>query len=285
MGLKGKRVLVTGSSGFVGGRVSRRLAEAGALVTNLDIAEGRDITDPGCFDGLTAPEVCFHLASVVFVPFSWEHPGETYKVNVLGTLNALEFCRRAGAGMVFASSYLYGKPRYLPVDEEHPLLPTNPYARSKVLAEKLCEAYHRDFGVSCIILRVFNLYGEGQDGRFLIPEIISQIRAGGIVKLRDLAPRRDLLHVDDAVEAYLRAGEYDGTDFEVFNIGYGKSYSVREIAEKLVSLAGSGQEITSLNQERQGEISETVADISKAARLLKWEPRIDIDEGLRRTFR
>jgi nucleoside-diphosphate-sugar epimerase len=285
MELSGKRILVTGSSGFVGARVCKKLEQIGARPLAMDLKEGDDITDRACFARFPEADLCFHLASVAFVPFSWENPGQTYEVNVLGTLNVLEFCRRTGAGIVFASSYLYGKPRYLPIDEKHPLQPTNPYAGSKAMGEQLCEAYQRDFGVSCVILRVFNLYGQGQDGRFLIPEIISQIRTKDVITLRDLTPRRDLLHVDDAADAYLRAGEYEGADFEVFNIGYGESYSVREIAEKLVRLSGSHKEITSLNQERRGEISDTVADISKARRLLGWKPRIGIDEGLENTLR
>ena len=284
MELGGRRILVTGSSGFVGARLCKRLERAGADVVAFDLTDGRDITAGAAFADLPAVDICIHLASVVFVPFSWENPFKTYEVNVLGTLNVLEFCRRTGAAMVFASSYLYGKSRYLPIDEKHPLDPTNPYARSKVLAEDLCGAYNRDFGLSCVILRVFNLYGKGQDERFLIPEIANQLRTGDKIALRDLTPRRDLLHVDDAVEAYVKAAQYDATDFEIFNIGYGESYSVLEIAEKLVRLSGKQMEITSLGHERQGEISETVADVSKAARLLGWEPRIGIDEGLGTTL-
>jgi nucleoside-diphosphate-sugar epimerase len=285
MELRGKRILVTGSSGFVGARICRKLEAIGALPLTMDLRQGDDVTDRASFARLGEADLCLHLASVAFVPFSWENPAKTYEVNVLGTLNLLEFCRRTGAGVVFASSYLYGKPRYLPVDEKHPLRPTNPYAASKAIAEQLCEAYHRDFGIACVILRVFNLYGKGQDGRFLIPEIINQIKTEDVITLRDLTPRRDLLHVDDAVDAYMRAAEFEGADFEVFNIGYGESYSVLEIAEKLVRLSGSHKEITSLDQERQGEISETVADISKAQRLLEWKPQIGIDEGLEKTLR
>ena len=126
---------------------------------------------------------------------------------------------------------VYGQPHYIPIDEEHPLQPTNPYARSKILGEELCRAYNTDFGVKCIILRPFNIYGVGQGKDFLIPSIIAQLRYGKI-ELKDPAPKRDFIYILYVIYAYIKAGEFSG-DFDVFNIGYGKSYSVKEITKKI----------------------------------------------------
>jgi UDP-glucose 4-epimerase len=282
MELKNRSVLVTGSSGFVGRSLVDRLREEGAEVFRFDIAEGKDITLWEEWSSVARADVVFHLAAITFVPTSQSNPRDTYHVNLCGTINALEYCRRHGAKMVFASSYVYGNPRYLPVDEEHPLCPTNPYARSKVACEMICRAYSEDFAVRCVVLRPFNIFGPGQSKDFLIPEIVGQIKTGGQVVLKDLTPKRDMLYISDAVDAYVRAAGFEASAFEVFNIGYGASLSVRHIAEELIRLSGKELRLSSLDTKRRGEISDTVADIRKASELLHWKPSGTVEEGLRK---
>jgi UDP-glucose 4-epimerase len=283
-----KRILVTGASGFIGSYLVNELRRRKAEVFELDVRNEKpvDLLDweqTREFGGkLGKVDLVFHLAALMFVPYSFENPGEIYKVNLLGTLNVLELCRLYDIKkVVFASSYVYGLPQYLPVDEQHPLQPGTPYARSKLLGEWLCEAYCRDFGLKCVILRPFNVYGEGQRGDFLFPSIINQLGSGKI-ELMDAEPKRDFVHVNDMVEAYLKAGEYDGADFNMFNIGYGKSYSVREIVDKVVEAWGKEVNVSYQSNRRRNEIMDVVADITKARKELNWEPEIDIDQGIER---
>ncbi len=285
MRLKDKRILVTGSSGFVGRHLVARLEANNAKVIPFDITDGKDVTEWKDFASIKKVDVVFHLAAITYVPLSQENPSLTYRINILGTVNALECCRLNHAKIVYASSYVYGDPQYLPVDEKHPINPTNPYARSKVAGELLCRAYNEDYGVPCVILRSFNIYGAGQGEEFLIPEIIKQLKAGRFVTLKDLTPKRDFMHLNDAVDAYVKAGEYDESDFEIFNIGSGKSYSVREVAGMLIRFSGENIELKSHSKKRKGEISETVADIKKAEKMLRWKPAITIDEGLKSTLK
>jgi len=284
MNLAGRKVLVTGSSGFIGGHLVKRLKEEGAEVIELDLP--LDITKWEQVRGVAQNlDMVFHLAAIVYVPFSWEEPRVTYETNVGGTLNMLELCRLHNIDKyVLMSSYVYGIPKYLPIDENHPVEPLSPYARSKRLAEVLCQTYSEDFGIKVAILRPFNIYGEGQKGDFLIPSIIKQILSKGEVVLNDPTPRRDFLHVADATEMCLRASLFEGSGFEIFNMGFGKSYSVSEVAEKAIEVYGQPIRVKYTGKVRKNEIQDVVANIDKAKKLLDFYPQIELEEGLRRCF-
>jgi len=276
-----RHALVTGDRGFLGRHLLPELLKRGFEVSTLDSANGKDITDLDSFSGLPPSEVVFHLAGITFVPKAMENPFDVFRVNLLGTLNVLEYCRKCKARLIFPSSYVYGHPKYLPIDENHPTNPNNPYTQSKFLAEQLCQSYAQDFGCNCVILRLFNVYGPGQREEFLIPTIVKQIHSGDKIVLKDLKPKRDYVHVSDVISAFLAAAEYGKKGFEVFNIGSGESHSVKEIAEKLALLSNKKKRIYSLKQERLDEILDCVADIRKAKTLLKWQPLIVFEEGLK----
>ena len=172
------KIAVAGSDGFVGRNVCAQLEAKGHIILRIDITQGFDLTDVTIVDKIEPINTFIHLANLVYVPASYENPEKFYRINYLTTLNALEICRKYNARLIYASSYIYGSPQYLPVDESHPVCPFNPYAQTKVICEKLCEGYHRDFKVKVSILRPFNIYGVGQRGMLLIPEIIGQIKEG-----------------------------------------------------------------------------------------------------------
>jgi UDP-glucose 4-epimerase len=285
--LKGKRILVTGASGFVGSRLASELSRRGAEVIpidnrdkhSVDIRDWRNVSTLG--SKLGKVDLLYHLAALMFVPYSFENPREIYEVNVLGTLNILELCRFHNVEkLIFASSYVYGNPQYLPIDESHPLNPASPYARSKVMGEDLCKAYHEDYGMKCIILRPFNIYGEGQSDGFLMPSIIKQLPSGKI-QLMDPEPRRDFLYVSDAIAAYVKSADYDESDFEIFNIGSGVSYSVREVVARVLKVWGKTVEVSYKHQKRRGEIIDVAANIQKAKSKLGWKPNVSLEDGIK----
>lgn len=283
MKLKGKRILVSGGSGFLGRNLVNKLRGIGARVITIDKADGRDMRDWSAIkDVADSLDVIYHLAALNYVPFSFENARETYETNILGTINMLELGQKLDVEkFIFTSSYVYGNPQYLPIDENHYLNPTNPYARSKVIGEELCKGYHLDSGLKCIILRPFNVYGEGQNESFLVPHIIKQLKTGKI-QLKDPNPRRDFLYVEDMTNAYIKAGEYNTSDFEVFNIGYGKSYSVEELVAKIIRIYGSSVKVNYVGDSRKNEVGDTIANINKAKNILGWFPEVDVDEGLKR---
>lgn len=270
-----KNILITGGSGFIGKSLITELKKRNYSLKIID-------SDIRIWDNVKDLEgdVIFHLAAKTSVPYSFSHPREVYETNILGTLNMLELSRKIQAKIIFASTYIYGKPLYLPVDEQHPVSPQNPYALSKSIAENLCQSYSKDYGIKCIILRPFNIYGRGQKESFLIPSIVSQLSNRELI-LADPEPRRDFLYIDDMVDVCLKAIHYR-TNFDIFNIGYGKSYSAKEIANKIIKLAGIRIKTKYLGKRRENEIMDMFADIRKAQLKLGWRPKTDIDSGLKK---
>lgn len=286
MALNGSRVIVTGGTGFIGNHIVKKLNSIGASIIFFAKDEKRiDIRDWDYVNDNEGADILFHLAAIANVPYSWKNPRETLEVNTLGTLNVLEFCRLKDIKkMIFISSYVYGRPQYIPIDENHPLSPLNPYAQSKVIGEEMCRGYSRDYGINCLVLRPFNIYGEGQRKGNLIPDIIGQLKQGRI-ELKDPEPRRDFLYIGDLIEGFTCAGESDISGFEIFNLGFGKSYSVKDIVDRIIKSYGKKIDVNYSNERRKHEIMDTVADIGKARKMLNWSPRVDIEEGLKITLK
>jgi len=275
------RIAVTGSEGFVGSHLVKRLKELDADIIGLDIKSGIDITDWKQVRSTERFDVLFHLAAKSYVPDSYKYPRDFYYSNMVGTINALELCRLQQSKIVFISSYVYGVPRYLPIDEKHPVTAFNPYAQTKIIGEQLCSGYSRDFGIPAIILRPFNIYGEGQDENFLIPTMVKQAKTGRI-SLKDPYPKRDYIYIDDVVDFFVKVMEYRPTECEIFNVGTGISYSVREIAEMISELFGNEIELEFNGKRRKNEVMDTKADITKAEKVLGWSPKTDVRQGLQR---
>ncbi len=277
------RVVITGASGFIGRHVAAALQSNGHTVIPTDRGNG-DVAERETWARLPESDVVIHLAGRSFVPESWAEPAAFLRINVQGSVEALEYARTAGARVVFVSSYLYGPPDRLPIAESTPVVATNPYALSKALAEQACRFFAERFGVKAAILRPFNVYGPGQDDVFLIPMIARQIHEGNAIRVKDLDPRRDYVYVSDVANAIVRAAE--ATDeFGIFNVGSGQSHSVREIIDIMQSLAGTTLSVQSADERRRDEIMDSVADISLARERLGWTPQWSLRDGLEATLR
>jgi nucleoside-diphosphate-sugar epimerase len=270
--------IVTGAAGFIGRALCERLQSGGMSLRGLARNDG-DVADYRTWDVLPPAKVLIHLAGRSYVPDSWTDSAGFLQSNVLGTENALAYCRRHGTRMVYISAYLYGIPESLPIAESHPVRPNNPYALSKHLAEQLCGFAGQYQGVPVVVMRLFNVFGPGQRPEFLVPEIISQIRLGKEIRVRDLAPRRDYIYLDDVVGSIVRAiSVSDGV--HVVNIGSGVSLSVGEIIEQIQQVAGTHLPVIASQQQRPQEIPDVRADISHARQLLGWAPRFSFLRGV-----
>ena len=277
-----KSVLVTGSDGFLGRHISRDLSRHGFNVLAKRRIDG-DVTKRDTWDEFPASDYLVHLAGLTFVPASWENPTEFIQSNSVSTSHALNFCRRNNAKMIFLSTYLYSSKLRTPIKETDEIDPANPYALSKLLGEQLCSFYAKQFGVEVIVLRPFNVFGSGQNSRFLIPSIISQALKGDEISVLDIRPARDYIFIEDLLDAVHRSITSD-LHFGIINVGTGIASTVEQLIISLADVIGRKLRISSSNQERFGEINSTQADISQAKLLLQWQPKWSLSQGLREVW-
>jgi CDP-glucose 4,6-dehydratase len=233
-----------------------------------------------------------HLAAQTIVGIANRGPIATFETNIRGTWTVLEACRRAGVErtIVASSDKAYGAHDELPYRESLPLQPSFPYDVSKAAADLVARSYWHTFGLPVAITRLANIYGGGDFNLSrLVPEAVLAAIAGRRPVIRsDGTPQRDFLYVEDAVEAYLAICELlgDGRGAgEAFNAGPGEPRSVLEVVELICELAGTGvtPDVRGSGTPA-GEISRQWVDPSKLRALTGWTPRVELEEGLRRTI-
>lgn len=272
-------VLITGADGFVGRHLASRIQHSSDLDLVVQDRSAGDIAMAGTWATFPAAKVLVHLAAKTFVPDSWEDPIGVFQTNLIGTINALEYCRVHSAKLIFLSSYLYGPMQSLPISEDALLHASNPYMLSKMSAEDICRLYVECHGTEVIILRPFNIYGVGQDKKFLIPSMVHGALTSGKIVVNDLDPKRDYIYIDDVVNAII-AAIYSVRRTGTYNIASGKSFSVKMIIEMIATIMGKSVEVKSRKIRRPNEVMETRGDITRAYEELGWEPVWSVRAGL-----
>lgn len=311
MNLKNKKILVTGSDGFIGSHLTEDLVRRGynirafvyynsfnswgwldrsdpELLKSLDVFAG-DIRDPhGVKQAMKGCDVVVHLAALIAIPYSYHSPDAFVDTNIKGTLNVVQAARELGVEKVVhtSTSEVYGTARFVPITEEHPLQGQSPYSASKIAADQIAMSFYSSFDTPVAIVRPFNTYGPRQSGRAFIPTVITQIASGArTIKLGALHPTRDLNYVADTVAGFIAAAECDSSVGEVINVGSNYEISMGETAQMIADLMGAEVEFASDHQRlRPGksEVERLWADTTKARRLLNHEPEYAGPEGLRR---
>ena len=313
-GLKGQKVLVTGGLGFIGSNLSARLVELGARVTIVDNMIPRmggnlfnvkgiidhihinfsDVRDEHSMDYLVkGQEIIFHLAGQVNHVDSIRNPIRDLDINCRGTLVLLESCRKHNreARIIFAGTRgEYGASVRLPVAEDHPTNPKGIYAVTNLSAEKMVLVYQDVHQIPGACLRITNTYGPrhqmAHDEYGVVNWFIRKAVDNEMIPVfGDGRILRDFLFVDDLVDCFLRVALCRPAWGEVFNVGTGLPFSFIDLANKIVAIAGTGRvSFTEFTRERKEvEPGDYYTDISKIQRVVGWKPKIDLDEGLRRT--
>ncbi len=290
-----RTVLVTGGAGFVGSNLvdellrrdirvrvienfatgSRKNLNPRAELVEADIRDGEAIAS--AFEGI---DCVFHVAALPRIPLSIAKPVETHMTNVVGTLNVLIAARDAKVRRVIysGSSSVYGDQTAMPLVETMAPNPLNPYALQKHVGEQYARMFHRLFGMETLTLRYFNVYGPrmASEGAYVtvISAFLAARRCGEPLKIHGNGEQtRDFTHVSDVVAANILAMEAPVADGRAINVGAGRNVSINRIADLIggprVQMEG-----------RKGDMRNTLADTSEAARILGWRPRVSLEEGI-----
>ena len=296
-----KRALVIGAGGFVGRHLWQHLLNQGWTVLGSDILDlpstsnyvSADLAKPETlqqlFSGTKKPSHVFHLAGISFVPDGNRDPQKAFATNTVGTINLLDamIARAPKARLIYVgTSDVYGTPQYLPIDEEHPLAPRNPYAISKSAADSFCDYAAKSLGLDVCRVRPFNHSGPGQRSSFALSSFarqIAEIEAGvvePVLKVGNLNVLRDFSHVADVVAAYetIALGAESG---EVYNVCSERSLPLRALLDGLISMS-SAKVSVKIDKERYrpAEIEEIRGCSRKIREKLEWTPKQSIEQAL-----
>jgi UDP-glucose 4-epimerase len=300
----GRRILVTGGAGFVGGVLTHKLVDAGARVTVLDdlftgkaetIPTGAEfvegsVTDAKLVDELVgANSLIFHLAARNIIA-STANPRDDFLTNIGGTLNILMAARVSKVDRIVysGSASIYGNPRSIPINEDDFLVPLSPYAVSKLGGENYAQAFYESYGLPTACVRYSNVYGPGQrpDNPYcgVVSKFLADAHAGRPLSVHgDGEQTRDYTYVDDAVEATMLAAIRPRAEGEVFNVGTGIETSVNELGLAIGRALDVPVELRHIDRRDIDNIRRRVVNIEKARRMLRWTPQITLETGLSRT--
>ena len=295
------RVLVTGGAGFIGSHLVKVLLRAGHFVRVLDnfstgsmdnivdvardveivVGDVRDYSVvEKCVRGV---DVVIHLAALIDVAESIERPDLYFEVNVIGTHNIAKACRGVNVLIFASSSSVYGDPLKIPIPEDHLLSPRSPYAASKAAGEALIQAFSSIYGYRPIILRIFNVYGPKQSRAYagVVIEFIRRVlRREPPIIYGDGEQTRDFIHISDVIDAIMKAMSIERAR-GVFNIGSGKAVTINQLAKLILKTLNREDLKPVYAPPRPGDIKHSIADITKSRKILGFEPKISLEEGIK----
>jgi UDP-glucose 4-epimerase len=297
------KTLITGGAGFIGSAIVPQLKKDSCEIFVLDnlsfgsrdfidipdshffLADIRDIEKVNEIITQIQPEIVVHLAAIHFIPYCNQHPFEAADINIRGTINVLDACKRLTSlkKIFFASTAAVYPISDNAVNENHELLPLDIYGLSKLTGENLFKKFWLETGIDTVICRFFNAFGPNETNAHLIPEIEKQLKDGvRTIKLGNLTPKRDFIHTYDMASAVSKLLKHEKAGYDIFNLGRGIEYSVVEIVE-----AFERQLDDKINIEveparvRKVERQHLLADVNKLKNSTGWQPVWSIDEGIR----
>lgn len=308
-----KKVLVTGSGGFIGSHLVEKLVDEGykvrsfvhynsfnswgwldtlpkEILNDIEVFTG-DIRDPnGVKESMKGIDEVYHLAALIAIPFSYHSPDSYVDTNIKGTLNVLQAARDLETSriLVTSTSEVYGTAQYVPIDERHPYQGQSPYSATKIGADRIAESFYRSFDMPITIVRPFNTYGPRQSARAVIPTIITQLLAGKEeIKLGSLTPTRDFNYVKDTVQGFIEIAKATNTIGEEINIATQREISIGKLAEELIKQINPNTKII-CEEERlrpeKSEVNRLLGSNEKIKKMTNWKPHYTLEEGLAETI-
>ena len=313
MDLKNKKVLVTGSDGFIGSHLVESLLEHGASVKaftfynsfnswgwldtldksvldQIEVFCG-DVRDPnGVRTAVKGMDVVMHLAALIAIPYSYHSPDSYVDTNIKGTLNILQACRDFDVErvLVTSTSEVYGTAQYVPIDEKHPFQGQSPYSASKIGADRMAESFYKSFDLPVTIVRPFNTFGPRQSARAIIPTLISQLLNGyDEIKMGSFDPSRDFNYVKDTCSGFISIAESTNTIGEEINIATQREISMGQLANELIHQINPNARIvqdSSRVRPAKSEVMQLLGSNEKLKSLTEWESKYSFSEGIAETI-
>lgn len=311
--IKNKNVLITGGAGFIGSHLFERLIESDNFLLILDnfsspysenekiiseitknyeinkdyeLIKG-DLVDDSILTNIDHDiDIIFHLAAIPGVRYSIKNAGEVTNNNIISTVNIFENALNTNVKkVVFASSSsIYGNPLYTPVDENHPKNPISPYAVSKLCCEQYADYYFREYDLPVTSLRFYTVYGPRGRPDMAIRIFFTNILHDRPIKIfGDGEQIRDFTFISDIIDGLILAAESDQSSGEIFNLGCSNPVTINELVDKIYQIAGKPKNIQYLEKQK-GDVRVTHSKIEKAKEMLQFKPKVNIDDGLKKTY-
>ena len=309
--IKNKKILLTGGAGFIGSHLFERLINNSNYVIvidnfssseternlleitknyeikkDYDLIRG-DLADYSILKKLNSDiDVIFHLAATPGVRFSIQNAPKVTKNNIISTVNIFEKALKSDVEkvVVASSSSVYGNPIYTPVDEDHPKNPISPYAVSKLCGEMYSDYYFRENNLPVTSLRFYTVYGPRGRPDMAIRIFFSKIMKNEPIKIfGDGSQIRDFTYISDIVDGLILASEIKQSSGEVFNLGCSNPIQLNDLVDKMYEIAEKPKEVQFLEKQK-GDVKITHSKIEKARSILRFDPKINIDEGLKKTY-
>jgi len=312
--IKNKSILITGAAGFIGSHLFEKLIQNENFITvidnfntyysgkeqqfklitkpyepkkNFNLIKG-DLLDFDVFNKIENDiDIIFHLAAQAGVRYSIEHAAKVTNNNIVTTVNLLEYAKDNDIKKtVYASSSsVYGNPQYTPLDEDHPKNPISPYAVSKLAGEIYADLYYREYELPITSLRFYTVYGPRGRPDMAIRKFYNLMFQDKEISIFGDGDKliRDFTYVMDIVDGLILAGENENSIGEVFNLGCSNPISVNQLVDKMYAISGKSKKIKNIGRQ-QGDVEITYSNTEKAKRILKYNPKVQIDEGLRSQY-
>ena len=285
-------ILISGTNGFLGSHLSQLFTKNHTKTYGIFRGTSQNPDVEKIHDDILSIQnipdnvsTVLHFAALTDMQFCEENPSQCFKINIDGTKNMLELARKNDSKFILASSsHVYGKPKHLPINETFPLNPISVHAESKMKAEYICEEYAKSYGMKIIITRIFSIYGSKSPSYSIVSRIINQILNNQKIVLGNINTKRDFLHISDFLSAIDTLIKTNLNGCSKFNIGYGQSFSIKELCMKLIEFSKKNISVESdPNLIRSNDIEELICDNSKLKQL-GWTPQLTFDEGLTQVY-